>query len=287
MRSEVAQQRFLERLGRPWMAEEMFDAVPDCVFFVKDVEGRYVSVNEALVSRCGAGAKSDLIGRRACEVFPPPLGESFTEQDLEVIRGGHPIRGQLELHLYPDGRRGWCLTWKEPVLDIHGTVIGVSGLSRDLAVAPEHGRDLASVASLLEHIDTHLDQPLRLSELAEKAGLSGYQLDQRIRALFGISTAQYIIRKRIERACYLLERGDDSLTGVALDCGYGDQSAFTRQFRQSTGITPGAYRDHRQPARLLHHRDRPLVLPYRRPHARGGPIRPGDGTSRRTRPTAL
>ncbi|MCB1229498.1 MAG: AraC family transcriptional regulator [Verrucomicrobiae bacterium] len=246
MRSEDAQQRFLESLGRPWMAEEMFDAVPDCVFFVKDVEGRYVAVNEALLIRCGAGSKADLLGRRARDVFPAPLGESYTEQDLEVIREGRPIRGQLELHLYPNGKRGWCLTWKEPVLDVRGTIVGVSGLSRDLAAAPELTRNLGSVAALLEHIDERLDQPLRLNELAEKAGLSGYQLDQRIRALFGISTAQYIIRKRIERACHLLERGDDSLTGVALDCGYSDQSAFTRQFRQSTGITPGAYRDHRK-----------------------------------------
>lgn len=227
------------------MAEEMFDAVPDCVFFVKDAEGRYVAVNEALVIRCGAGSKSDLIGRRARDVFPDPLGESFTEQDLEVIREGRPIRGQLEMHLYPDGKRGWCLTWKEPVLDVRGATVGVSGLSRDLAAAPEHTRDLGSVAALLEHIDERLDQPLRLNELAEKARLSSYQLDQRIRALFGISTAQYITRKRIELACHLLERGDDSITGVALDCGYSDQSAFTRQFRQSTGITPGAYRDHR------------------------------------------
>ena len=150
------------------------------------------------------------------------------------------------MHHYPDGKRGWCLTWKEPVLDAHGEVVGVSGLSRDLASAPEQSRDLSSIAELLQHIDDHLDQPLRLNELAKKAKLSTYQLDQRIRALFGISTAQYIIRKRIELACHLLERGDDSLTGVALDCGYGDQSAFTRQFRQSTGITPGAYRDHRR-----------------------------------------
>ena len=228
------------------MAEEMFDAVSDCVFFIKDRESRYVSVNEALVVRCGAGSKSDLIGRRAREVFPAPLGESFTEQDLETIREGRPIRGQLEMHHYPDGKRGWCLTWKEPVLDAHGEVVGVSGLSRDLASAPEQSRDLSSIAELLQHIDDHLDQPLRLNELAKKAKLSTYQLDQRIRALFGISTAQYIIRKRIELACHLLERGDDSLTGVALDCGYGDQSAFTRQFRQSTGITPGAYRDHRR-----------------------------------------
>jgi AraC-like DNA-binding protein len=29
---------------------------------------------------------------------------------------------------------------------------------------------------------------------------------------------------------------------IALDCGYSDQSAFSRQFKQVTGISPAAYR---------------------------------------------
>lgn len=238
-----APQKFLETLGRPWLGGDLFDSIPDSVFFIKDTEGRYVTVNDTLVTRCGADNKSDLIGRRARDVFPPPLGESFTEQDFQVIREKKAIHAQLELHLYPNGRQGWCLTWKEPVLDVDENVAGVSGLSRDLHSAAEYNRDLASVASVLEFIDENLDATLRLQDLSKMVGLSGYQLDQRIRALFGLSTAQYITRKRIELACHLLDRGDDSLTGIALDCGYGDQSAFTRQFRQSTGITPGAYRD--------------------------------------------
>ncbi len=238
-----AQQRFLDALGRPWMAEELFDAIPDCVFFVKDVEGRYVAVNQALVTRCGKEGKDELIGRTAREVFPAPLGERYTEQDVEVIHSGRAIRGELELHLYPDGSQGWCLTWKEPVMSAANHIVGVSGLSRDLALVSENLQDLGTVSVVLEYIESHLDELLRLNELAERSGLSVYQLDQRIRAIFGLTTAQYITRKRIELACHLLERSGESLTGIALECGYGDQSAFTRQFRQSVGITPGAFRD--------------------------------------------
>ncbi len=245
MGSDLAKQRFFEELGRPWMADEMFDAVPDCVFFVKDREGRYVAVNEALVTRCGRGSKDELVGKTAREVFPHPLGERFTEQDYEVIRHGRPIRGQLELHLYPNGRRGWCLTWKEPVTGASGGTIGVAGMSRDISSGADTARDLGTVATVLDHIERHLGSPLRQGDLAKMVGLSGYQLDQRIRALFALTTAQYITRKRIELACHLLDRSDESITGIAVDCGYGDQSAFTRQFRQSVGITPGAFRDRR------------------------------------------
>ena len=230
------------------MAEEIFDAVPDCVYFVKDRQGRYIAVNQALVERCGKASKNELIGRTARDVFPAPLGESFSEQDLELIREGRAIRGQLELHLYPNGDRGWCLTWKEPVVSTSGDTVGVSGISRDVSSRPDTQRDFDAVAPVLDYIDEHLDETLRLEDLASKAGLSGYRFDQRIRALFDLTTNQYITRKRIELACHLLERSDNSIGFIALDCGYGDQSAFTRQFRQSTGIAPGAFRDQKKHA---------------------------------------
>lgn len=225
------------------MGEELFDMVADSVFFIKDREGRYVTVNQTLVDRCGRKSKDELIGRTAREVFPAPLGTSFTEQDFEVIREGRPISGQLEMHLYPNGSRGWCITWKQPVINGEGEVIGVSGISRDIRFAKETTTDLNAVAVVLEYIDKHIDEPLRLSDLAEMAGLSTYQLDQRIKSLFEVSAGQYVTRKRIEKACHLLEKTKETIGIIALDCGYGDQSAFSRQFRQSVGITPGAFRD--------------------------------------------
>lgn len=226
------------------MAAEIFDAIPDTVFFVKDREGRYVVVSQALADRCGS-TKEALLGRTAAEVFPEALGGSFSEQDFEVLREGRAIRGQLELHLYPNGREGWCLTWKEPVLSVSGEIVGVAGISRDLSFRPEASGDFGAVSDILRHIDANLEEPLPLGDLAARAGWSSFQLDQRIRALFGVTASQYITRRRIERSRHLLERTSQSISDIALACGYGDQSAFTRQFRQSVGLTPRAYRDRR------------------------------------------
>ena len=104
-------------LGRPFPGIELFDRVADTVFFIKDHEARYVAVNETLVHRCRFTGKSALIGRKASEVFAAPLGERFEAQDLKVIAEGLSIRGRMERHLYPDGGEGWCLTWKEPLID--------------------------------------------------------------------------------------------------------------------------------------------------------------------------
>ena len=234
--------RLLESLGRPFPAEELFDVVPDIVFFVKDREGRYVSVNRTLADRCGLTERSQAIGRTALELFPPPLGEAYAQQDRQIIRTGRGIREQLELHLYPHGRRGWCLTYKEPLVDRSGRIIGLCGISRDLRSPFEARGDLDRLARVLDHVHRHIDEPLRLGQLAEMAGLSPYQLDQRIRSLFQLSVRQFLIKVRIDSACERLARTDHPIARVALDCGYSDQSAFSRQFRQVVGISPLAYR---------------------------------------------
>ena len=111
-------------LGWPFPAIELFDHIADIVFFIKDREARYVAVNQTLVDRCNLTDKRALIGRKASQVFEPPLGERFEAQDLKVIAEGLSIRGRIELHLYPDGSEGWCLTWKEPLIDADGAIRG-------------------------------------------------------------------------------------------------------------------------------------------------------------------
>ena len=233
---------FAAALGRPFPGIELFDRIGDIVFFIKDEEARYVAVNETLVLRCRVAGKRALIGRKASEVFAAPLGERFEAQDLRVLMEGLSIRGRLELHLYPDGSEGWCLTWKEPLLGSDGSIRGLAGISRDAPAPSRPGAASEALSDALAYIDEHLDAPLRIPDLAQRARLSAFQFDQRIRALFGLSAGQYLSRIRIGRACDRLRHTDAPLSELALECGYADQAAFTRQFHKSVGLTPGAYR---------------------------------------------
>lgn len=233
---------FLASLGSLLPVDRLFDGVPDIVFFVKDAAGRYMAVNDTLAARCGLPTKDAAIGRTADEIFPSPLGHAFALQDRTILRGGGPIRDHLELHLYPGGRRGWCLTYKEPVVGKNGGIAGICGISRDLHSPASHGDDLAALSAAIEHIHSHYDDALRLPLLAEMAGLSVYQFDQRIRALFHLSAGQYLVKVRIDAACQRLSATREPIAQIALACGYSDQSAFSRQFKQAVGISPLAYR---------------------------------------------
>ena len=190
---------------------------------------------------CSASAgheKHDVIGTTAAALFPPSLAARITAQDKAVIGDGLSIQGELELHLYPDGHQDWCLTWKEPLRAGDGRIIGLSGLSRDLKTLPGPQPDMKALSNALDHIRRNLDRPLLLADLARRAALSTYQLDQRIRSLFGLSAGQYIARARIELACNRLRETSTAISRVALDCGYADQAAFARQFKKYVGLRP-------------------------------------------------
>jgi transcriptional regulator GlxA family with amidase domain len=82
--------------------------------------------------------------------------------------------------------------------------------------------------------------------IARQVGLSAYQLNRRLKDLLGITARQLLTKSRIDTASRLLRTTTLPIGDVAQSSGYCDQSAFTRQFRKSTGLTPRQYRERHQ-----------------------------------------
>ncbi len=223
--------------------EELFDPVSDIVFFVKDRKARYIAVNRTLVQRCSRNSKSELLGKTTLEVFPAPMAETYHEQDKRVLKNGTEVLDRLELHLYIKGKPGWCITTKQPLRSSSGNIIGLVGISKDIHVQDVREEDFRELARAVEYIQTHYDRHLNIQSLARMCGLSVYQLEQRMKRLFGLTAGQFIIKTRIQVACDVLRSTDASIVKVALDTGFSDQSAFTRQFKVTTGMTPTQYRE--------------------------------------------
>jgi len=159
-----------------------------------------------------------------------------------VLQHGETIRNQLELHFYATGGRGWCLTNKLPLYHRAGGVAGLVGISRDLQAVNEGSEDYSSIARVVDHMQTHFDEPLRVRDLAAAAGLSAFQFEQRIRKIFQLTAGQLIQKIRMDHAVRRLRESEEAIAEVALRCGYSDQSAFTRQFHKATGLSPLEYR---------------------------------------------
>lgn len=217
----------------------LFDALPDVVFFVKDGAGRYTHANLTLVRRLGLAARAELIGKSATELFPASLGRSYAAQDQRVLRG-ETIEHQLEVHIFNNRAAGWCITLKRPLRTSDG-IHGVIGISRDLGQPDGQHPGYDRVRQVLEHIQAHYGEPLRISNLARLADMSVAQLERYFQRVFQLTPQQMLTRVRIDAALGLLH-GNDSVAAIGQACGFVDQSAFARQFKASTGMTPRDYR---------------------------------------------
>jgi AraC-like DNA-binding protein len=219
----------------------MLDVIPNAAIFIKDLDARYVLANRTLVQRCGLKQLEPLLGKTSAEVFPAQLGPGYTEQDRRVLQQGFVLADQLELHLYGSREPGWCLTHKWPLYNHVDQIIGLAGISVDLQSASQTHPAYQRLAAVDEHIRRHFNRRVTVGELTRIAGISVAQLERYCKRVFHLTPRQMIQKARLEQAHRLLH-GDLPITDVALQCGYTDHSAFTRQFKASTGFTPRQYR---------------------------------------------
>ncbi|MBB5019065.1 PAS domain S-box-containing protein [Chitinivorax tropicus] len=233
----------MSQLASPMFMEALFDRLPDIVFSIKDRDGRYVYISQACAERCGLNNRLEAIGKTARELFPVEMADRYEAQDAELFQSGQPVLDNLDLTLLADGKPGWCLTNKVPLHDTLGVVIGLACLSRDLPEPSRAGMIDAPFAATIDYMRAHFAEPLRMDDLAEMAGLSVAQFERRMKKLFQLSAGQYLLKCRIDAAAYRLRLSREKIADIALDCGFFDQSALSRQFRQFVGLSPRQYRE--------------------------------------------
>jgi AraC family transcriptional regulator len=97
--------------------------------------------------------------------------------------------------------------------------------------------------AIVAWIEQQLDQPLTLSRVAERAGLSPYHFSRLFTARMGRSVMAHVRGRRLVRgARRLCDEPDLKLVDVAFDCGFESQEAFTRAFKRVFGVAPGRFR---------------------------------------------
>ncbi|MBV8650981.1 MAG: helix-turn-helix transcriptional regulator [Alphaproteobacteria bacterium] len=93
-----------------------------------------------------------------------------------------------------------------------------------------------------DYIDAHLADDIALADLAAIAKLSPAHFCRAFKASVGMPPHRYQMERRIEEAKTLLARPQQSILEIALACGFGFSSSFTKAFRKATGVTPSAFR---------------------------------------------
>ena len=158
------------------------------------------------------------------EGFSCAGGSSAIDMSLDLIRRRHGdalaerVRDQL---LHDQGRRP-ASRQRDPLM-------------------PEDPR-LTRALALME---ANLETPLGIGELAEALGLSWRRLERLFLRQLGTSPQRTYLVRRLDHAHRLLQETRHSVMEIALACGFGSASSFTRAFRRHHGLTPSALRRRR------------------------------------------
>ncbi len=115
---------------------------------------------------------------------------------------------------------------------------GQSQFSPLLAMERTDGR----MGRLLDHVRTHLRDPLRISELAQVSCMSPRNFSRIFKEETGLAPAKAVERLRVDAARAALESGRAAIQSVALACGFGDPERMRRSFVRVLGAPPSAIR---------------------------------------------
>ena len=115
---------------------------------------------------------------------------------------------------------------------------------------PANGLSFLPIQDILTDLDQSFAQPFSLEGLARKYHVSPGCLSSHFRRAVGLSPMQYVTQSRMSHAQLLLLGSGLSVSAVARQCGYADESNFVRRFRQQFGMTPLQYRSARSSSAL-------------------------------------
>lgn len=100
----------------------------------------------------------------------------------------------------------------------------------------------ADIDQALRYIDLNYHQPLSLEEIAEKINLTPTYLSRKFKLITGSTFKEYLINVRIRQAAQLLLTTDDSITKIAMDCGFSSSNYFKDSFKKISGVSPRTFR---------------------------------------------
>src|SRR5271156_4532043 len=95
---------------------------------------------------------------------------------------------------------------------------------------------------VIDHLRENLHRPVKLAELANVACFSEFHFHRIFTAVSGETLNNFTNRLRLEKAARLLRYSEQSLTDIALECGFSSSATFSRAFRSGYDTSPSQFR---------------------------------------------
>ncbi|RMD83209.1 MAG: AraC family transcriptional regulator [Lentisphaerae bacterium] len=102
-----------------------------------------------------------------------------------------------------------------------------------------------AIQRALQFIHQHLTEGICVADVVREAGLSHSQLNLLFHRQFHLSIREYITRKKVEQAEYLIVHSSLPIKEIAIRSGYSDLHHFNKVIRRYYGVSPRVLRDRR------------------------------------------
>lgn len=103
-----------------------------------------------------------------------------------------------------------------------------------------------AIQEAANYLYSHYQEPLTLNDMAQMAHMSSAYFSKKFHRLTGFGFKEYLTHVRIQAAAEKLLSGTQSVTEVALSCGYSDGNYFGDAFRRIKGVSPSQFRKEKQ-----------------------------------------
>ena len=243
-RAQQFQQAFLKRMGGGLQLSALFATLPMIAFLAKDKDSRFVCANARTLKIFNLEHEWQMLGKMDRDFFPRELAASFVDEDRRVMRTGKTRTYYSQMVPDISGPLNWYVVSVSPLRDARGRICGVALVLYDMHEVGGVAQPFQQLEPALRHLHTRFRETIETKQLAALTHLSERQFTRLFHKLLGEPPMRYLIRQRIRAACQDLIATNHTAGAIALECGFYDQSAFTRAFRAQTGLTPAAYRQH-------------------------------------------
>jgi len=95
---------------------------------------------------------------------------------------------------------------------------------------------------ITDFVHANCTEQLSMQQIAASGGVHPVTVARAFRTHFQQTASEYIHRLRVLRACELLLNSQHTLSAISAECGFSDQSYFTKVFKSVVGSTPAAFR---------------------------------------------
>jgi AraC family transcriptional regulator len=110
------------------------------------------------------------------------------------------------------------------------------------ALEPKGGLSPSKLSRAKELLVEKSNRDILLADIARECGLSRQYFTKSFKATLGVTPHRWLQQYRIKKAKDLLQNTSHPIADIAIECGFADQSHFTRVFVTLTGGTPAAWR---------------------------------------------